>query len=520
MATLHSLKVSLAGDVLFQGIQKDNPIYITPYVITGGTQEFNLNEAETEYAEELNGKFTGGLDAKYSYKSNITIDLTVNTDFAQVEADDQQINLNRFNLFFPEKRQFFQERSELFDIRTGGPNRIFYSRRIGLHDDQILPIYGGVRLTGNVRDHEIGLMNLQVGAADTIASENFTVARVKRQVLNQSSFVGGMFTNKMDFDGNFNRVGALDASLRLGKDLYLFTKVAHSFDDIYKGNQWNIDQSRVFVNLEKATYQGFVYDLSFGYSGEKYNPEMGFEGRDGFLSSWHLVRYGWVTPEHPILSRFRINSVNNIYFTTESSQQESQRNSLGFELFTKNGYGFLANGNHYFENIFEAFEIESDQTIDIGEYRFYNADITFNTPLTSAISLIAMVQTGQYFNGTNHTLSLTPAWNIGSGIQLSGYYQFSSIQFPQQDIANLHLGRIKMLFTLSTKTSFSSFVQYNSTLHSIVGNFRFRYNPREGNDLYIVYNDDFNTSRGREIPGLPFSSGRTLLVKYTYMFTL
>ena len=515
-----SAKVSLAQDFLFEGIHKENPVYITPYLLTGITQERNLNESLTAYEPSNKGKLTAGLDAKYSYKSNLTLDLTINTDFAQVEADDQQINLNRFSLFFPEKRQFFQERSSLFDIRMGGRNRIFHSRNIGLHEEQILPIYGGVRLTGNVHDYELGLMNLQVGAKDTINAENFTVFRMKRQILNPSSFFGTMLTNRMDFQGNYNTVAAVDATIRLPGDNYLFTKFAHSFEDSFRSTPFSGQQSRVFLNLEKVTYAGFVYDISLGFAGANYNPAMGFDPRKDFISSWYLFKYGWITNDHPWISRMRLNSINNIYYNFENAENESQRNSFGYEILLKNGYGASLNVNHRFENIFESFEIESDQTIPIGAYRFFNTDFSFNTPLTAPIYFTFRFESGQYFHGENTTVNISPSWNIGSGVQLSAYYQYSRINLPLQEIANLHLSRIKMLLTLNTKFSMSSFVQYNSSLQSVIGNLRFRYNPREGNDIYLVYNDDFNTMRGRDIPMLPISAGRTILLKYTYMFKL
>jgi hypothetical protein len=143
------LKPSLAQKVVLKGIRPHTPLYLTPYALTGLEQTFQLNETGTAYPREDDVKTEAGADLKYGITNNLTLDLTVNTDFAQVEADDQQVNLTRFSLFYPEKRQFFQERAGIFEFRTGGLSRLFHSRRIGLTDDgQPVRIYGGARLVG------------------------------------------------------------------------------------------------------------------------------------------------------------------------------------------------------------------------------------------------------------------------------------------------------------------------------------------------------------------------------------
>ncbi len=141
-------KPSQAQNVVFEGIESSRPLYITPYAIGGFGQENVLNDAETEWIRKDEPELNAGLDIKYGLTSNMTLDLTLNTDFAQVEADDQMINLTRFSLFFPEKRQFFLERASIFDFNTGVSNTLFYSRRIGLNEEEIIPIIGGARLIG------------------------------------------------------------------------------------------------------------------------------------------------------------------------------------------------------------------------------------------------------------------------------------------------------------------------------------------------------------------------------------
>ena len=145
-------KPSMARRVVLEGVHSRHPVYLSPYGLGGVSWRAQLNQQGTRYLRPHDGTNEGGVDLKYSPTSNLALDLTANTDFAQVEADDQQVNLTRFSLFFPEKRQFFQERSAIFDFGTGGESRLFHSRTIGLADGEPLRIYGGARLVGRDAD--------------------------------------------------------------------------------------------------------------------------------------------------------------------------------------------------------------------------------------------------------------------------------------------------------------------------------------------------------------------------------
>ena len=184
---------SLAATVEIEGARPANPVYVSPYAIGGLSYNWKLNDIETEYVMDdpyPQRKINAGLDVKYNINSNLTLDLTVNTDFAQVEADDQQVNLTRYSLFFPEKRQFFQERSSLFDFSLGGfSDNLFYSRNIGISSGTPVGILGGVRLTGRIGRWDMGFLDMQTAKHEEIAGENFGVLRMKRQVINPNSFV-------------------------------------------------------------------------------------------------------------------------------------------------------------------------------------------------------------------------------------------------------------------------------------------------------------------------------------------
>ncbi len=187
------LKPSLAQKILIKGIKPTKTVYITPYLLSGTARTNMLNDSENGYEWDNNPEFDIGGDVKFSVTNNLTMDFTGNTDFAQVEADDQLINLSRFSLFFPEKRQFFQERSAVFEFRTGGLSRLFFTRRIGLTDDGMpVPIIGGVRLTGRINTWDVGALNMQTRNFNSFESENFGVFRIicNRQFISYPTIPG------------------------------------------------------------------------------------------------------------------------------------------------------------------------------------------------------------------------------------------------------------------------------------------------------------------------------------------
>jgi hypothetical protein len=194
-------KPSQAHRIVLRGVRQSRPVYVTPYSLAGFNRIPELvdtGEGPQRWTAEADPTTEVGVDLRYAPFPNLTLDLTANTDFAQVEADDQQINLTRFPLFFPEKRQFFQERASTFRFNTGGEsNRLFHSRRIGLEDGEIVRIYGGGRVVGRTGGTDFGLLTMQTAGARGGSSENMSVLRVNRQILNPYSSVGAMVTSRL-----------------------------------------------------------------------------------------------------------------------------------------------------------------------------------------------------------------------------------------------------------------------------------------------------------------------------------
>ena len=172
--------------------QGQQSLYIFHLILLEAFQGTGLsNEEETAYVKEDDPEYNAGIDIKYNINSNLTLDLTANTDFAQVEADDQQVNLTRYSLFFPEKRMFFQERSSLFDFSLGGhADNLFYSRNIGIAGRELIRIYGGARITGRMGKWDMGFMDMQTAEHEETPGENFGVLRMRRQVINPEQLCG------------------------------------------------------------------------------------------------------------------------------------------------------------------------------------------------------------------------------------------------------------------------------------------------------------------------------------------
>ena len=278
-------KPSKMQDVVLDGINRKNPLYVTPYGLSGVNQFSELNNAQSAY--DLNDDLTNelGLDLKYNLTPNLTLDMTVNTDFAQVEADDQQINLTRFSLFFPEKRQFFQERSGIFDFDTGeSSSRLFHSRRIGLVEGEPIRILGGARIVGRLDQWDVGFLNMQTASQDGLPSENFGVMRLRRKAFNDYSNVGGMVTSRVDEDGAYNVTYGLDGVVRVTGDEYLTAKWVQSFDeaDVNSDNYQPFEAGRAVLNWTRRKIEGLNYDLGFTWSGRNYLPGAGFARRSDF----------------------------------------------------------------------------------------------------------------------------------------------------------------------------------------------------------------------------------------------
>lgn len=517
---IHNLsRVSMAGTIEgFQGIQPGNNLRIKPYALASSSRVG---------AGSNIGDFDAGIDLKYGVTSGLTWDFTVNTDFSQVEADEQQINLTRFSLFFPEKREFFLENSGVFQfgIADGGggggggrqnPSQdmiLFFSRRIGLSDDgSAIPILGGTRLTGRTGGFSIGALNIQQRAQDASPSTNFTALRLRRDVLAQSD-IGVMVLNKETSGAHFNRVVGADANFRFFQNLDVNFATAKTFspdglpglegegDDWYTKTSFNYNSNRLAL---RGGYQTI---------GERFNNEMGFVPRRGvrnaelhiggrFRPQWRWTR-GWLRETYPHWQ------VEN--FTTPDGGLESRYIDWHWPI-TFHDSTFIEVGvNPNVEVIRTPFPINSRRNIRItpGRYEFNENFVMWRTNASAPLAFNGRYSVGDFYNGYRRAYEFGTTVRANQHFNVSGNVSFNDIDLPQGAFTTtLVTGRVNYFF--NTKVFLNALLQYNTDARQWSSNVRFNVIHRPLSDIFLVYNERRDSRTGDMID-------RALVAKVTYL---
>ncbi|MDX1592449.1 MAG: DUF5916 domain-containing protein, partial [Balneolaceae bacterium] len=513
-------KPSQAQKVRMTGIDYEKPIYITPYLLGGGEQLYRLNDTETRYDRVTDYTTEAGLDIKYPVSANLNLDLTLNTDFAQVEADEAQINLSRQPLFFPEKRQFFQERSDIFDFNLGGNNTLFYSRRIGLAQGQPVRIYGGARLAGRIGKWEVGFLNMQTEKKSSInlPSENFGVFRTRRDI-GEESHAGGIITSRLGANGESNIGTGLDLLLNYSGNHFLDLKYAATFDSQYSESFSPVTNGNIRLNLHRRTSSGFYYDVTVKRSGERYTPDMGFESRFNYTLYNVQLNYGHF---HGISSPLRITNPGLRYFLTlrnEDRSVESMRVENSWEFSFKNDTEVQLTANWWHENLRSSLFFSEDTFVEPGTYSFFGAEARYRMSNANRLRTNLSASALTFYDGYRYSLSVSPTWNQSRHLELSGGFEFNYLNFPDRNQSEyLNVFRMRALAALNIKVSLQLLSQYSLLSRQISTNARFRYNFSEGHDFWVVFSETMNTERDRMVPTLPPFQNRVLLVKYTYTF--
>lgn len=517
---------SKAQDVSMQGVTTKKPFYLTPYVLTGGD---DAPARDASFDREI------GVDARYPLSSNLTLDLTANTDFAQVEADDQQVALDRFPLFFPERRRFFQENAGLFDFVTAGGGRLFHSRRIGLApDQQPVRILGGARLVGRIGAWDVGLLNMQTEDTDALPGENFGVLRVRRPVLNSSSTAGLMATTYFG-DGRHNLALGADTSLRVKGDEYVGIKWAATVDDDDEATESSFAESSIFdVTWQRRTQRGLAYTWQVTRSGEHYTPELGFTPRRDFTTANVVSNWYFFTDNHKYFRRVYPGGLVFNTFRNTDNALESGTYAFWVQWDAKNGDGGWLEPKWFRENVVTPFTIGGTVNIPAGVYDFADFQVAYFMNSGRRMRTDVDFRTGTYFDGRRTQVILSPTWNVSPHLELGAAYQLTSLRFDTRgEKADIQLLRLRIRTALNARASGNAFLQYNSTTERVDLNLRLRYNVSEGTDLWIVYNEGLDTERDF-VPGLgtngvtgvglseqrsPMSLSRALIVKYSHTFT-
>ncbi|UCH10836.1 MAG: carbohydrate binding family 9 domain-containing protein [Fidelibacterota bacterium] len=533
-----TLKPSQARDVSLHGVHSSKPVYVTPYVLGGGNESYEIAEDSSDYLRLLDGPIRDlGLDIKYSLTNNLTLDLTYNTDFAQVEADDERVNLTRFSLFFPEKRLFFQERAGIFEFGTGGESRLFYSRRIGLSDEGPVPILGGVRLVGRAGSWDVGLLNMQTMKAtfhpepgDTVVvpAENYSVLRLRRNIINENSYLGTMFTSRVAESDTFNYAYGLDGVIRVFGDDYLTGTWAQTKDTELAADRElpPLTSGRLRATWERRTNQGLGYEFDGLWSGSDFDPGVGFTRREDFSRLRARVGYGVFPEGHSWIYSHTPEISTAIYWRNEDGFAEQKELALEWVLRTIRGGASRLEVKSTVESLVDTFFLADDESVFVPAstdaepyYRFTELSLFGRTTRANSIHTRYNLDVGTYYDGTRRTVSVDPTWVVSPNLEVGGELEVDRVNFPRRDqVFRARIARLRIEAAFGPTLSTTAFIQYSSVSHAVVVNLRLRYNPREGTDLYLVYDEGLNTDRTRETPTLPIIDNRSIILKYSITF--
>ena len=477
---------------------------------------YALGQQNKVEAEEFSTSSTGdfGMDAKVGVGSGMTLDLTYNTDFAQVEADEQQINLDRFSLFFPEKRSFFLENAGLFSVGEGGsfwgPDiEMFFSRRIGIGEGGAqVPILGGGRITGSFSGMKVGALSMRTDAVEDVTEENhYSVMRLKKELPNRTYF-GGMVTdlNHLGNNGYVNRSYAVDGQLGIGE---LSQVVA--FGAVTETPGMKMDKAYAYrLQAGRNTKQ---ISTSLGYTevGQNFNPEMGYLKRENYRK-WSGRIFTRFRPEDLFgLLEFRPHVDYTGYWKLDGFH-ESGRWHIDTHWEFRSGFEIHTGMNLVKEGVIQDFEIASGVIVPASTYDDKEAQIMIMTNRTKTISFMSMNRIGGFFGGNR--INLTPTLNIRFGDKFTSQLssQYNEVSLPGGDFIT-NLIRARLTYSFSPRIYIQSLLQYNSQSDEWSMNWRFIWQQSAATGLYLVYNET------QDYDGIPIhNQTRSIVVKFSYLF--
>jgi hypothetical protein len=485
---------------------------------------FYAPQAGRDYAADTSTTEAGhyGFDARAGLSDAMMADLTYRTDFAQVEADQEVVNVSRFSLFFPEKRQFFTESAGLFNygkpgVETGdfGPGLLplFYSRRIGLYEGQEVPIVAGGRVTGRSGPYSVGVMDIETDRASLpsgpttidLARANYAVVRVKRDVFSQST-VGGIFLNRQGGAGaEYNRTAGLDLNFVLSPAARLTGLLARTATPGISSGDW--------AGAVDFAYQvdRYNYDLTYLDVGRGFNAEMGYIKRVDTRNA--RVKGAW-TPR-PRWRGVRQVSLGGLVdnYATHGGGTESRTSDGQFGMTFNDTSQLTFDAIRDFDALTEPFRL-GNGVVPVGEYRWTTAQVAYTSSPRHRVTGTGYAQAGTYYNGDKTSVTGSVGLLPLDTLLLELAYGRNDIRLPATAAFVTN--------TLSTRVSYSftptlfvkGFVQYNDAQRRASLNLLLWSIYRPGSDFYVVYNQGWDTN----MPGTPASRvrNRSLSVKLTY----
>ena len=509
-------RVSMAAKLTGLDLPQRRDLKFTPYVLGSANKDYTVQ------TDQLDRKGDIGLDVKWGIRPNLTADLTVNTDFAQVEADEEQVNLTRFDLFFPEKRPFFLENASMFQFGAPQTIDLFFSRRIGLAGGIPIDILGGARMSGKVGGYNVGVLNMQTNDAvdrrtrlPITQANNFGVIRMQREI--GRSNVGAIFVNRQGTGGlapsnDYNRAYGLDAAWQTTQNGKLFAFIARTDSPSARGGS---DYSgRLFYN-----YTNNLVQASGGYSqvGEDFNPEVGFLPRRGYRSpegrvflTYQPKRWTWIRRISPHVSQ-------SAHYGFDGELQTSRGHYHWFEIQPAQGGRF----GHFVERVddhplvpFPIFNAAGRRvTIAPGMYTWWTSNFEYQHNPSTMLSPTLRIRHGDFYDGNFVAGEFDVAMRLGQRFVGSVGWHRQNIDLPAGAF-HTDLIPLKLSYAFTTLASLQALVQYNNQSSLFTSNIRLALLDRSGTGLFVVFNDRRDTTLFNPYETL----GRSFIVKYTRLF--
>ena len=498
-------RVSLAGTLEGVEVPSVRSLSVTPYALglvhRGGDQPDG-----THFDESF------GFDAKLTLTPSLALDLTYNTDFAQVEVDEQQVDLNRFSVFFPEKRPFFLENADQFRVGTPREVELFFSRRIGIDADGLQqPIDAGVRLSGKVGDRtNIGLLHMQTDTDQGTAPANdFSVLRINQELANRSS-IGGIFVERQgEADSDYNRTYALDGRWGIGERWLLSAYTARTETPGRRGDD---DAHRIRASYDTDTWVGAA---SYTSVGSNFNPEVGFLRRRDYekadLFALRRIRPANLWGLHELRPHISLNAWfdhDGFYETGFMHVDNHWEWRNGFEIHT--GVNFLHEG------VRTAFEINPGTFVQPGDYDHHEVDFVLQTDEAAAVSFDTSIKVGGFFGGHRKAVVSTLRYRFRDRFSSALTWNHNDVDLPFDDgHFKVNVGRLRLSYSFTPKIQLQALVQYDDRTDLVGTNIRMSWLQSANAGLYLVYNEiDDNTVVG------DIEKRREFVIKYSRIVNL
>ncbi len=504
-------RVSQAGTVELVA-PATHPVTVTPYLLGYGRKDY-LAGTRTDF----NGD--GGVDAKIGVSASLALDLTVNTDFAQVEVDEQQVNLTRFALFFPEKRPFFLENAGTFSVGTPQEVELFFSRSIGIQDGNEVPIAAGGRLTGKAAGLTLGLLDIQtqrvnLGDRQIAPANNYSTMRVIRELPNRSR-VGALVVSRIntgDID-DFNLAYGVDGRLGIGQYLALDGYAARTTTPDLQGPAYALSFGGNY-NDANWTVAAVYRELQEGF-----NPEVGFLSRSDYrFLNGRLVRK-LRFPSLPWFRELRPHITYREFFDLDGFSATRLLHVDSHFEFANGAFFQLPALNFTHEGLKRPFEISRGVIVPPGSYDGVEWGFQFNTNLSAPISLEGRIDIGGFYSGhrkgTNSTLNLRLGETFTAGLRVN-YYDVDLLE------GSFHTSLIglRAAYSFTPRLYLQSLLQYNNQTRNFSGNLRLGWLSTAGTGLFIVYNDIEHRGSLGTTQTEPGPLDRTLIIKFSRQFDL